>query len=186
MHSQIEYILLACEYENTKQAESVRNKLLSCEYATTQYNALDDYEFWNDHSVYQYKGPIKQLETLNMIHNSELSIKTTTLFIDSLEYATIRDNNWGRNSGKSNIPNTLDSYQDLGNAREKFRKDRNSALKKLYEIFEFTNSLTTILTSNYIPETYDPLLSLSYRFSKLEHSTLKNKSNNLQKSIKNE
>ena len=184
MYTQIEYIQLACEYENTEQAQKVIDSLLSCEYAKTKYNIESDYEFWKDHSIYRCEGADKQLKRLNSIHNSELSQKTAILFVDSLEYSTIRDNNWGRNCYRSFIPNDLSSNQDLGYAREKFRKDRNNSLKKLYEIFGFVNSLADILMSNYIPETYNTEFAISYSLARFSQVRISSEANGYQKKLK--
>lgn len=184
MYAQIEYIQLACEYENTSQSQKVIDSLLSCEYAKTTYDMKRDYEFWIDHSIYRSEGADEQLKRLNSIHNSELSQKTAMLFVDSLEYSTIRDNNWGRNCSCSFIPNNLSSNQDLGYAREKFRKDRNISLKKLYEIFEFVNSLASILMSNYTIETYNKDLAIGYCLDRLSHVIINKEANNYQKKLK--
>ena len=184
MYAQIEYIQLACEYENTNQAQKVIDSLLSCEYARTKYNIDSDYEFWIDHSIYRCDGADEQLKRLNSIHNSELSQKTAILFVDSLEYSTIRNNNWGRNYCCSFIPNDLSSNQDLGYAREKFRKDRNNSLKKLYEIFEFVNSLVDILMSSYVIETYNKDLAISYNLDRLSHVIIRKEANDYQKKLK--
>lgn len=165
MNKEIEYIKLACQYEDTPQAQKVREKLLACEYSKTKYDNELDYEFWYYDGTYMEKGSAEQLKRLSEIHNSELSIKTSKLYVDSLDYQMIREFNWGRGYLYSHNPQILPkdcSNKALGNAREQFRKDRNDSTRKLFSIFDFTTSLHNILTSGYYPETYSILYKNSY------------------------
>lgn len=176
MYAQIQYINLACEYENTEQIRKVINKLLSCEYAKTTYNIEEDYVFWQDHSIYRCQGAQEQLNTLKLIHNSELSNKTAIFFVDSLEYVTIRDTNWDKTYFSHYISTDL--------ARVKFTESRNSSLKKLYKIFEFINSLNdVILNSNYVPETYDAQFSLPFSLANFSQKGIHIDANNFQKTL---
>lgn len=186
MYSELEYIKLACEYENTPWAQQVREKLLSCEYAKTKYDPNSDYEFWEDKSVYMNGGSLEQLRRLCKIHNSGLSIETSVLFVASLDYQIVRDNNLGKGYLYASRKNLTKRYsnQNLGSAREKFRKSRNDSISKLFNLFSFTTSLHNCLTSGYIPETYDTTFSNPYIIEWNSQEFINKKAKEFQKSLK--
>lgn len=186
MYSELEYIKLACEYENTPWAQQVREELLSCEYAKTKYDQNLDYKFWENKSIYMREGSLEQFKKLCKIHNSELSIKTAKLFVDSLDYRITRDNNWGRGylyTGNKNLTKQS-SNQALGYAREMFRKSRNDSISKLFNLFSFTTSLHDYLTSGDMPKTYDETFLRPYLVEWCDHGFINKKAKEFHKSLK--
>lgn len=186
MYSEIEYIKLACKYENTPIAQQVRESLLSCEYAKTEYNQDLDYKFWENKEVYMKDGSVEQLKRLCKIHNSELSIRTAKLFVDSLDYRITRDNNWGRGylyAGNKNLTKQS-SNQALGIARGTFRKSRNDSINKLFNLFSFTTSLHDYLTSGDMPKTYDEIFLRPYLVEWCDHGFINKKAKEFHKSLK--
>ncbi len=186
MNKEIEYIKLACQYEDTPEAQKVREKLLACEYSETKYNQTLDYEFWEDREIYMREGSVAQIKKLSEIHNSDLSVKTAVLFVSSLDYKIIRDNNWGRGYlyRRYERLTKLYSNQALGFAREQFRKSRNDSISKLFSIFDFTTDLHSILASGYYPKTYDILTKNSYMYEWSDQRFINRKAKEFHKSLK--
>lgn len=186
MNKEIEYIKLACQYEDTPQAQKVREKLLACEYSKTKYNDTQDYKFWEYKDTYMEKGSEGQLKELSEIHDSELSIKTAKLYVDSLDYQIIRECNWNRgylySRDYSDLPKDY-SNKALGAARNQFRKSRNASISKLFSIFDFITDLHNILTLHY-PETYDKSCQIPYRIEWSEQGFINKKAKEFSKSLK--
>lgn len=181
MYSELDYIEFALEYEESEQIEEVLERLLDSEYANTKYDINQDYEFWKDQSTFFQEGPLEQSMRLYGIHNSELALKTAILFVSSLEYQEYRKNNWSR--GYSNYTLRRVSCRHLGYAREKFRKDRNGSLRKLYDVFSFVHSISSILADHYCCTTHDRLYDLSYNIEKSQHVIIHKEANDFQKKL---